>query len=109
MLAGRQGRAVGCRVMGIGHCASPYLPPGRRTMETTRRAFLEQVGQGVLIASIGSGLTSDLGLGSARAADGPARLNFGKSEPLVGLLQETPPDKLLPLLVARMEKGTPLK
>jgi hypothetical protein len=78
-------------------------------METTRRAFLEQVGQGVLIASIGSGLTRDLGLGSAEAAEGPARLTFGKSEPLVQLLQDAPADKLLPILAARLEKGTELK
>ena len=46
-------------------------------METTRRAFLEQVGQGVLLASVGSTLSSELGLASVRAADGPTRLNFG--------------------------------
>jgi hypothetical protein len=78
-------------------------------METTRRAFLEQVGQGVLLASVGSALSSELGLASARAADGPTRLNFGKREPLVQLIQETPPAKVLPLIVDRLKKGTDLK
>jgi hypothetical protein len=78
-------------------------------METTRRAFLEQVGQGVLLASVGSTLSSELGLASVRAADGPTRLNFGKREPLVQLIQETPPAKILPLIVDRLKKGTDLK
>jgi hypothetical protein len=78
-------------------------------MESTRRAFLEQVGQGVLLASVGSTLSGDLGLASIRAADGPSRLNFGKREPLVQLIQETPPAKILPLIVDRLNKGTDLK
>ncbi len=78
-------------------------------MEPSRRAFLEQVGQGVLLASVGPALTSELGLASARAADGPTRLNFGKREPLVELIQKTPPDKILPLIVERLNKGTDLK
>ena len=57
-------------------------------MEPTRRNFLEQVSQSVLLASVGSTVACDLGLTTARAADGPTRLNFGKREPLVQLLQE---------------------
>jgi hypothetical protein len=78
-------------------------------MEPTRRAFLEQVGQGVLLASVGSALTSELGLASIRAADGPTRLNFGKREPLVDLIQQTKPEKVLHLIVDRLKKGTDLK
>ena len=78
-------------------------------MEPTRRNFLEQVGQGVLLASVGPALAGDLGLASARAAEGPTRLDFGKREPLVRLLQETAPSKMLPLVVDRLRKGTDLK
>ena len=38
-----------------------------------------------------------MGLASARA-DGPEAISFGAREPLVAFLQETPADKLLPLL-----------
>jgi hypothetical protein len=78
-------------------------------MGPTRRSFLEQVGQGVILASVGPTLACDLGLASARAADGPTRLNFGKREALVQLLQETPAGKMLPLVVDRLQKGTDLK
>ena len=78
-------------------------------MNQPRRAFLSQVGQGVLMASVGSQLSGELGLASAAAADGPARLDFGKHEPLAALLQMTPPAKLLPVVVGRLQKGTPLK
>jgi hypothetical protein len=74
-----------------------------------RREFLADVGRGVLIGGLGSGLAADLGLSPARAADGPERLTFGPLEPLVGLMQDTPPNKLLPLLVGRLRGGTDLK
>jgi hypothetical protein len=75
----------------------------------TRREFLADVGKGMLVASVGAGLATDLGIGSAFAADKSEPLQFGKLEPLVCLMQETAPDKLLPLLVARLQKGTDLK
>ena len=37
------------------------------------------------------------------------RLKFGGLEPLVDLMQNTPPEKLLPELVARMKNGLDLK
>ena len=78
-------------------------------MDQTRRSFLEQVGQGVLLAGVGSQISGELGLVSARAAEGPTRLNFGKLEPLVEMLQTTPSAKLLPLLADGLKKGTTLK
>ena len=63
-------------------------------MDHTRRSFLEQVGQGVLLAGVGSQISGELGLGHASAAEGPTRLNFGKLEPLVDTLQTTAPAKL---------------
>jgi hypothetical protein len=74
-----------------------------------RREFLADVGRGMLVAGLGSGLAADLGLAPARAADGPDRLTFGPLEPLVGLMQDTPADKLQPLLVERIRGGTELR
>jgi hypothetical protein len=77
-------------------------------MNRDRREFLADVGRGMLIAGIGPALAADLGLASARAADGPNRLTFGEREPLVTLLQQTPAAKLLPLLVDKIKAGTDL-
>jgi hypothetical protein len=74
-----------------------------------RRQFLADVGRGMLIAGLGPGLAADFGLAPARAADGPDRLTFGPFEALAGLMQDTPPDKLQPLLVQKLRDGTPLK
>jgi len=75
-----------------------------------RREFLAEVGQGMLLASVGSALALDLGLSPGFCAEEtPGRLTFGNLEPLVGLMQETPPAKLQPLLVDRLRDGTELK
>jgi hypothetical protein len=74
----------------------------------SRREFLADVGKGMLLASVGPALAADLGLASARAADGPERLSFGDREPLVALLQQTPADKLLSVLVEKLKAGTDL-
>jgi uncharacterized protein (DUF1778 family) len=80
-------------------------------MNRSRRRFLAEVGQGMLVASVGSTLALDLGLASkALAGDAPAgRLTFGSIEPLVDLMQETQADKLLPLVVAKLQNGTELR
>jgi len=87
------------------------LPISKSTVmvPNTRREFLADVGRGMLVASLGSAVASDLELASASAADGPEALNFGKLEPLVALLQETPTNKLLPVLVARLKEGLDLR
>lgn len=74
-----------------------------------RREFLADVGRGMLVASVGSAVAVDMGLSSAQAFDAPGRLNFGALEPLVSLMQETPPDKLLPQLAERYRGGTDLR
>jgi hypothetical protein len=74
-----------------------------------RREFLADVGRGMLVASVGATVASDLGLGTATAADAPDTLNFGKLEPLVALLQETPTNKLMPVLVGKLKEGTELR
>ncbi len=78
-------------------------------MERTRREFLADVGRGMLLASLGPALATDLGLASARADEVPTRLTFGDLEPLVSLMQETPAAKLQPLLVERLKSGTDLR
>jgi hypothetical protein len=75
----------------------------------SRRAFLSDVGQGMLFATLGSATSFELGLSRAFADDSPPRLTFGALETLVSLMQETPPDKLLPLLVKKLGAGTDLK
>ncbi len=72
----------------------------------TRRGFFEDVGSGMLIAGLGASLASDFGISSAFADDGSDTLDFGKLHPLVGLLQETPVDKLQPVLVKRLKEGS---
>ena len=77
----------------------------------SRREFLADVGRGTLIASVGSVLAADLGLAasSVLAADAPPALSFGSLDPLVALMQETPLDKLLPVLVGKLKSGTELR
>jgi hypothetical protein len=74
----------------------------------SRREFLADVGRGMLVAGLGSAVTADLGLAKA-FADDSNRLTFGKLEPLVSMMQETPIAKLLPKLVETMKAGTDLR
>jgi hypothetical protein len=75
----------------------------------TRRDFLADVGKGMVIASVGSALATDLGVSPALAAEAPQALHFGKLEPLVCLMEDTAAPQLMPLLVERIQKGTDLK
>src|ERR1043166_276554 len=75
----------------------------------TRRQFLGDVGRGMVAATVGYSLASELGLAPALAADAPESLTFGELEPLVCLMQETPANKLLPQLAAKLKSGTELK
>jgi len=75
---------------------------------SNRREFLSQVGQMVLVASVGTGAACELGIAPAAADEGTERLAFDRLEPLACLLQETPVSRLLPELVARVRSGTGL-
>jgi hypothetical protein len=75
----------------------------------TRREFLAEVGRGMLVASVGYGTAVELGLFPARVAEGSERISFGSLEPLASLMQETPPDRLLPLLAERLRGGASLR
>jgi len=72
---------------------------------SSRRDFLADVGKGMIAAGLGAGLATELGLCPALAGDEPKDLSFGPLEPLVALLQETPKDKLLPILVDKLAAG----
>src|SRR5262245_6525660 len=77
----------------------------------SRRAFLADVGRGVLVASVGVNLATELGLAAepAEGRDAPDALSFGTLEPLVCLMQETPVHRLLPVLVEQLSQGVELK
>src|SRR5205085_4153961 len=75
----------------------------------TRRELLGDVARGALLAGLGAKLVGEWGLVPAFAEDAPAALSFGRLEPLVALLQETPIDRLLPVLVEKLRGGTDLR
>ena len=75
----------------------------------TRRDFLADVGKGMLVASVGTALASDLGLSTAMAADGAGSLEFGRLEPLVELMQVNSAERMLTLVTERLAKGTSLR
>src|SRR6266850_842096 len=75
----------------------------------TRREFLADVGRGMLVATVGYGIASELCLAPAFAADTPDSLDFGSLEPLVRFMQETPADKLVPALADKLRAGADLR
>lgn len=77
-------------------------------MNRNRRTFLADVGKGMLLASLGSALADDLGVGRLVADEAPKPLSFGELEPLVALMQETPAEKLIGVLVTKLRGGTDL-
>ena len=80
-------------------------------METprTRRKFLAEVGRGMAVATVGYEVASQLGLASALADESTEALSFGPLEPLVCLMQETPANALLPLLVEQLRSAGDLR
>lgn len=74
----------------------------------SRREFLADVGRGMLVSSVGVTTAFDLGLSRAQANDEDHRVTFGPLEPLVSLMQETTPEKLLPVLVRKLSSGVSL-
>jgi hypothetical protein len=75
----------------------------------TRREFLADVGRGMLLASVGSVMATDLGLAPAWAGEEVQPLVFGPLERLVAFMQETPPQQLQAALVEKLNGGTDLK
>jgi hypothetical protein len=73
----------------------------------TRREFLGEVGRGMLVATVGYEIASEMGLASGLTEE--AALSFGSLEPLVCLMQETPVQRLLPTLTEQLRSGTDLR
>src|SRR5258706_10513240 len=78
-------------------------------MPRTRRDFLADVGRGMLIATVGCEMAGELGVSSAFAGEEAETLTFGSLEHLVSLMQETPINRLLPMLTDQLRGGTDLK
>jgi hypothetical protein len=72
---------------------------------SSRRAFLMDVGRGMLVAGVGASVATDLGFSTAFADSGPESLKFGSYQPLVELLRGTPPEKLQPVLIGKLKAG----
>jgi hypothetical protein len=75
----------------------------------TRREFLADVGRGVLVAGVGTEIAKELGLASAFAEEGADLLSFGELEPLVCLMQETPANRIVHVLVEKLRGGEDLR
>jgi hypothetical protein len=74
-------------------------------MPTNRRAFLSDVGRGMLAAGLGASVASDLGFSTAFAEQGADSIPLGQYAGLVELMRSTPAEKLQPLLAAMVLKG----
>jgi len=75
----------------------------------TRREFLADVGRGMLVATIGYEAATELQLASALTEETADTLSFGSLERLVCLMQETPVERLLPVLVEQLQSGADLR
>ncbi len=72
---------------------------------STRRAFLSDVGRGMLAAGLGTSLANDLGFSTAFAAQGAESIPLGEYASLVELMRNTRAEKLQPLLAQMIQKG----
>lgn len=87
-----------------------FIPKVEAGMFTTRRNFLSSVGTGMLVGALGRMEFDPMGkFAGTESWLADERLTFGPLEPLVDLMQMTPPEKLIPELVSRMKKGVDLK
>ena len=75
----------------------------------TRRDFLSEVGKGMLTASVGAALASDLGLSRALAETAEKPPAFGRLEPLVSAMQERSAEQILPIVVDMLGRGTEMR
>src|SRR5690349_10520095 len=74
----------------------------------SRREFLRGVGGTLGSAALGYAVAQRLGFAETLFRASAARLRFGALDPLVDLIQETPADALMPLLVGKLKQGTAL-
>ena len=72
---------------------------------TNRRAFLSDVGRGMLAAGLGASLAGDLGFSTAFAAEIDESIPLGKYAGLVELMRSTPAEELQPKLAGMLQRG----
>ena len=72
---------------------------------THRRAFLSDVGRGMLAAGLGTCLANDLGFSTAFANKGSDAIPLGEYNSLVELMRSTPAKKLQPMLAKMVMQG----
>ena len=75
---------------------------------TSRREFLSGVGLTLGGSAVGFALAQRLGFAEALSWRRAERLRFGALDPLVDLMQETPADELMSILVKKLRSGTQL-
>ena len=76
---------------------------------TNRRAFLRKAGSGMLASAVGLSLGNELDLHGLLHAGEADRIDFGDLEPLVSMMQETPPDVLMAKLKIELGRGVGLQ
>ncbi len=76
--------------------------------QVSRRELFKDVGRGMFAAALGPVVAADLGF-AFNADNDLKHLTFGDLDPLVGFIQETPPDKLLAKVVEKLKAGIDLK
>lgn len=83
--------------------------PSQSARTANRRVFLNQMGSGLLLTTLGLELSTELGLAATGPKEtSPGKLEFGKHARLVDLLTETPLKDLQGKLVEEIDKGTTL-
>ncbi len=75
---------------------------------TNRREFLSGVGGKLGYAAVGFALIDRVGFAETLFRKSRERLRFGALDPLIDAMQATPADALMPILVEKLRKGTPL-
>ncbi len=78
-------------------------------MKRERREFLADVGKGMLVATVGTSLATELGLEQVCAREENDRLEFGDIGPLVDMMENTPIAKLQAAVVEKHTAGADLK
>lgn len=74
-----------------------------------RRQFLAEVGQGLMIATVGLGTAVDMGLAATPKEEPAGRIDFGARERLVGMMQDTPLERFQQALADQMAAGVSLQ
>jgi hypothetical protein len=75
---------------------------------TSRREFLGGIGLSWCGAAVGFAIAQRLGFAEPLTRCASERLRFGALDPLVDLIQATPADELMPILVAKLRAGASL-